>query len=145
MKGIFQFNWHNHGQWLVDSIPYIRTSDACGFVALDKGQPIGAVIFDNFLYSCAQCTLVINSPTAIRLGLLDCAANFLFNTMGKKRVYALVAEDNTLSLRLCKRVGFEKHYAIPEGAGPGKDLIVLCAERDQLSFRTRKHMRAENG
>lgn len=139
MKGIYQFNFAAHGHWFKSKVPYIRSEDACGFIALNRHfQPIGAVVFDNFLYSSAQCTLVIESPAAIRMGLLECAYDWLFNVAKKKQVYAVVAENNHLSLRLCKRVGFKKVMTIDEGYAEGIDLIVLVARSNKLNLKKRK-------
>lgn len=138
-NGIFQFDFTRHGRYLRSKVPYIRTEDACGFIAYNtKSEIVGAVIFDNFLFSSVQVTLIIDSPQAIKIGLLDFAADFAFNVMNKKYAYAMVSEKNTRSLRLCKRVGFVEQLRIPEGCAQDKDMIVLRLDADKLNMRPRK-------
>lgn len=139
MKGIFQLDFTRHARWLRSRVPYIRTEDTCGFVAYNsKSQIVGAVIFDNFLHSCAQITLVIDSPQAIKLGLLDFAADFIFNVVKKKFVYAMVAGKNIKSLRLCDRVGFEFQMLIPDGYAEGVSMYVFRLEKNKLNLSRRK-------
>ena len=136
IEGIYQFNWTNDGEWLKSKISYIRTEDTCGFVAVDKNQRrVGAVIFDNFLHSSAQCSLIIDSPKAIKLGLLECGFDFLFNTCKRKYLFAMVAANNTRSIRLTERVGFRPCLIIPEGYNATTDMIVYRVSRESLSFK----------
>ena len=139
MKGIFQLDFSRHAKWLRSRVSYIRTEDTCGFVAYNsKSQIVGAVIFDNFLHSSAQITLIIDSPQAIKLGLLDFAADFIFNVIKKKYVYAIVAGKNIKSLRLCERVGFEFQMLIPDGYADGVSMYVFRLDKEKLNLSHRK-------
>lgn len=144
-EGIYQLNLSHHIKYITNRVPYNRTEDACGMVAVDKNsRMVGAVIFDNFLHSSAQITLVISSPKAIKLGLLECAVDFLFTTCKKQYAFAFVAQANEKSLRLCKRVGFRYQMAIPKGYSEDCDLLLFRLDKDEVNLRTRKEQRVLN-
>lgn len=144
MGGLIPFQFPRDGVWLKSRVSYIRTEDACGVVAMnEQGKQIGAAIFDNWLHSSVQITLVIESMRAVKWGLIDFAADFVFRIHGKKHCYAWVAAHNEPSLRLCKRVGFKHVFTVPDGYADGIDLLGLDLTADALNLKSRKVRKAD--
>jgi hypothetical protein len=140
---IRQFNVTNDLHWCKRKVPFIQTEDLCGFVAERNGKILGAVLLDNFLYSSCQATLIIDSPAAIKVGLLECATHFIFEVAKKHFIYVLVATTNTRSMRLCKRMGFKEKMRIPNGQRAGVDMVVLELKACDLNLKSRKALRGE--
>lgn len=111
-------------EWVRERVPMKRVEDTCGLVATNYGEIVAAIIFDNFLYSSAQVTIIIENPMVIRAGLLKEGFEFIFNKCSKERIYIMVAENNVKSLKLSEKLGFTDVMRIPEGYAAGVDFIV---------------------
>lgn len=136
------FNGQPDWDWIKSRVKVLRVEDACGVMSEDEsGRIVGAALFDNFLYSSAQLTLVLDTPMLIRAGFLDLAYRFLFDNCGRTFCYAMVAENNTRSRRLSERVGFREKMRIPSGYSAGVDLLVYELGRDDY-FKAARRLRA---
>lgn len=146
MASIYQFNVSRDGLWLKSKMPYNLSEQTCGFVAIDSnGKQIGAVVYDNFMHSTAQVSLVLDSVSAIKCGLLECASEWYWSDANKNSLLALVADVNERSLRLVKRVGFREIHRIKNGHAYGVDTLIFeCKHRD-FNLKSRKMRRLKDG
>lgn len=120
--------------WVTQYVPMKRVEDTCGIVAvdLDTNETVAAAIFDNLLRNGAQTTLIVRDSIVLRHGFLEAAYNYLFGYLNAEWSYVLIAEINTKSLRLCRRLGFREKMRMPDAYGDGVDFIVMSCHRDQL-------------
>lgn len=122
--------------WVTGRVPMKRVEDTCGFMATDtvSGETKGAIILDNFLNSSCQATIILESPMALKYGLLDIALEHVFCDMGLTHVYCLIADTNKPSLRLSAKVGFIEKFRIPNGYSNGVDFIVTELDRENCAI-----------
>lgn len=118
--------------WITKRVPLKRVSDTCGIMAVndDTGEPVGCIIFDNFLNSSCQVTIALDNPLPIKYGFLEEAFKLIFVDLNLTHMYCMIAENNTRSLRLNKRLGFVEKMRIPNGYLAGVDYIVTELDRE---------------
>jgi len=108
--------------------------DTTGIVAHDEfGEIKAIVVFDSFTQDACNTHFAIDSPIAIRRGLFNEVANYVFNTCGKKRFFGLLPADNDKALKLDKHIGMVEVARIPHGYREGVDYIVLGMDRKQCA------------
>lgn len=133
MIALHDFYGPTDWDWVIDRVPMKRVQDTCGIVATENEKIVGAVIFDNFLNSSVQATIIIENPMAVRRGLIDEAFKRVFVDCDKKLIYVLVAENNVKSLKLSDRLGFKEVMRIPDGYSDGIDFIVKELRREDCA------------
>jgi RimJ/RimL family protein N-acetyltransferase len=141
---IRQFNPTTDGDWLKANMSIVLSEDLIGFVARDDKKRLGAVLFNDFSFSSAQVHIVIISPKAIKIGLLEFAADYAYNVLNKEYLIAYIAENNTACLNLVSRLGFSLKTTIRDGWEKGVDILMLEAPTEIIDL-TLKDRRTVHG
>lgn len=118
--------------WITQRVPLKRVSDTCGIMAVndDTGDPVGAIVFDNFLNKSCQVTIALDTPLPLKYGFLEQAFKLIFIDLNLTHMYAMIAANNSRSLRLTKKLGFAEKMRIPNGYLNGVDYVVKELHRD---------------
>ncbi len=127
-----KFNGPYDWGWVQSKVPMKRVEDTHGIMAIDsdKNKTVGAAIFDNVMANSAQLTLIMDTSLLIKHGFLDEIADYAFNNLQLEYLYAIVAENNERSLRICRRWGWVEQMTMPDAYAKGVDMIVFQLHRD---------------
>lgn len=127
-----------------DDWPYIERFtkaipcyDTCGVVAVehDNSRLYGAFIFDHLYETSARVHVVMSSPVkAIRAGLLEAAADYIFTHHGKTVVIGITPALNRRSNRIAQHAGWRKVAAIPDAYGHGNAANIYEYRADECAW-----------
>lgn len=126
--------------WVQSYVPLLRVQDTCGIMAIDedKNKTVGAVIVDNILNNSVQATIILDNSMVLRHGFLEECFDWIYEGLGKDYIYCLVAENNTPSNRLCKRLGGLEQMRLKDAFRDGVDFIVYELHKSRCSYYNRK-------
>ena len=129
-----QFHGPSDWGWVKKKVPMNRVEDTHGIMAIDveKQRTMGACIIDNVMRNSCQITLIMDSPFLIKHGFIGEIFDYIFNNLGLEYCYALIADSNIKSVRLCKHLGGVEKMRMPEGFDKGVDMIVFQIHRDDV-------------
>ena len=122
-------------QWIKERARPILCEDMCGVVAYARDGSIqGIVAADSFSVDGCNVHIAIDTPAALRAGLLHATADYLFNYRGRQRIFGLVPADNAQALKFDQHIGFVEEKRITNGYATGIDYVVLVMEREQCRW-----------
>lgn len=108
--------------WVRERISLKMMEDTQGVVCLnDKSEIVAAAIFDSLSNNGAHCTIVCENAYVLLEGFFDHVYSYVFDHLGKDRVYTYIREKNKKSLAIAETLGltaktyFEKGYTDNEG------------------------------
>jgi len=120
--------------WIKSQIPVMECSDTCGVMAIkaESYEPLGAVVFDNFLRNSARVSICLKTSIVLRYGFLQKCFEFAFKGCGLEYLYSMIAENNEPSLRLNRKLGFKEKMRMPDGYEKGIDYVITELHKDNL-------------
>jgi len=123
-------------QRTTDIIPCFDTK---GLVAIDEeGVLCGAVVFDQFTLNSAQCHIVLPKPIqALRAGLLENAAEYIFGFYGCGVVFGISPSNNDKATRFNKHFGFREVARLKDAFEIGVDSIIWEVTKSNCSWYTK--------
>jgi RimJ/RimL family protein N-acetyltransferase len=110
-------------EWVAErnSADFGRNYAAIGQVLNDK--LVAGVVFDNFNGNNVVGTIAVDSPPTIKFWVA--VFGYAFETLDCLRVTAYVEERNEKSIKLLKKMGFEKESVMEMAAEDGTDVIIF--------------------
>lgn len=90
-------------------------------------------VFQRWYRASAEVHWVIRRPIVLKHGWLEAIGAAGFGDKGRV-LYGIIAESSTASLSLAKRVGFSETGRVPDGDGPGSDLIIVSATKQDYKY-----------
>ncbi len=120
--------------WVSALIPVAYRQDMRGIVAIKDFIPVGAVLLEGWTHNGCFGHMAATTPLVWKYGLHKEVFNYVFNTCGRKFMLGLVPEDNTPSMRLSKRLGFEEVYRIEGGFSDGVDMILFKLDKENCIY-----------
>jgi len=113
--------------WVNSILPIMQVEDTSGLIAFDgdTGERFGACILDNWTHNSVQGHFLISAPRVLKYGFLELCADYIFNFMARKVLYAFVPANNEKALKLDARIGFTEVFRMPDGFTDGVDYVVL--------------------
>jgi len=109
-------------------IDVIPCYDTCGLLCEnpETKEFYGAVLFDQMTVTSAQCHLCLPSPImALRAGLMEAAAVFIFWHLNKNMIYGLTPSKNAKALKFNKHFGFREVCRLEGAYAVDEDAIVF--------------------
>ena len=107
-----------------------RTGSQC--IGLERdGEMVAGVLYDYCNRASIYTHIAIDGPISRRW--LHTIFHYPFVQLGCNVIIALVAEDNTASVRLVARMGFTLNTHIPD-ASPAGDLLIYTMRHDECRF-----------
>lgn len=102
-------------------------------MALKDGVPYAGCVLQNWMPASVEIHHAMPRPIVLRHGWLEVLANA---SLGEERlcVYSLVSAGRHKSLKFHKHIGFRETGRVPNGDGPGVDLVVLSIERHEFKY-----------
>jgi len=102
-------------------------------MALKDGVPYAGCVLQNWMPASVEMHHAMPRPIVLRHGWMEVLANAGF---GEERlcVYSLVSAGRHKSLKFHKHIGFRETGRVPNGDGPGVDLVVLSIERHEFKY-----------
>ncbi len=122
--------------WFVNRTHVIRCEDTQGIVAYDENGIRGMCVADSFSVDSCNVHFAVDSPLAIRSGLFTVFADWVFDYLGKKRMFGLVPENNARAIRLDTKIGFKEVTRVPDAIADGIGYIVMRLDREDCRWRS---------
>jgi len=133
------FSFAKHGKWAKDLIDPIFCEDTKGIVAEKEGEPVGAILLDQWTKTSVQCHVGVENIMCLR-NLQYEVADYVFNTCGRELLIGLTPSNNEKAIRINKTFGFKEHTRIKDAFDIGVDYIVyLMTKADCRFLREDKH------
>lgn len=111
------------------------TTETGGMVLEDKGKIVAASVFDTWTFSTVTMHMMAHSYRAVvESKFAEEVFNYIFTTCDYKHMLGAIAGDNTASLRMAKRYGFEEIHRVEEGFNEGIDLVLIKLKREDCPF-----------
>ena len=125
------FEW----KWVKALTNVVMCEDSEGIVCYDDdGLMVAACVADTFSKDACSVHLAIANPLAIRAGLFNQCADYLFGTRERKRLFGQVPASNKKAIKLNKHLGYTVVATIPNGICEGEDLVVMCLEKENCKY-----------
>lgn len=112
-------------------------ADAHYLVWLRDNVPEWVVAIDGWVGQTCQLTMASTKTRPVPRELARTVFHYVFNVLKRKRVFALVDEDNQAALRIDHWLGFREEARWPELATSGKALLLLSATPESVRFYER--------
>lgn len=121
-------------QWLAERSGCVPTESMRAIEAVDaSGRLLGVVGCDGWTENSVQMHIAIESPIALRK-LVPAAFDYAFRQANRGVAICIVRSDNSKSLNLVKRLGFEVVGQIPDGFSPGVGIVIHQMRREHCRF-----------
>lgn len=117
-------------------MPYAVTETTRGLVAydIDKAETLAIFLMDSWTRTSAQVHQVILKTMVIRHGWFEEVARYMFETAGRKKVFATVPDTHSKALSLNEKIGFEQVARLSDAWDDGIDYLVLEMTRESCNF-----------
>jgi len=117
-------------EWVSRVISPILCADTCGIVATtEKGEIVGAAIYDSFTVSSANIHLAVLQPTILRRGFLHAVAGDIFIRRGRSRIFGLTPENNKRAIKFNRHIGMREVARIPDAYDEGVGYVITRMDR----------------
>lgn len=104
-----------------------------------KGIPVAGCALQNWMPHSVEIHHVLVKPMVLRHGWLELLEEA---ALGEDRLvtYSLISAGNPKSLTFHQHIGFKETGRVPNGDGPGVDLVVLsCQRQDFKDWKESRH------
>ena len=134
--GLFLFEKERHWNWYCSRVPTAWAEDMGGFIVIDTdtGTPVAAILMSEWTASTCILSIIIEKPIALRHGLLEVAADFVFNKENRLKALIRVSSKNMRSLNFCKNAGFTEICKIKDGFDLLDDMVFLEIHREDCKY-----------
>ncbi len=120
-------------------MPLILKEDIKGVASVDPdtGEFWGAVVCEDWTVTSVCCHIVLEHPfRALRDGIINEVAEYVFNQDGRIKIIGTVPGDNDAAVKLNKKIGFKEIFRIEEGYDWGIDYIIMELKREDCPYWT---------
>jgi RimJ/RimL family protein N-acetyltransferase len=128
-----------HWPEIEEIMPMVYQDDTTGVVALDDdtGEFLGAVVCEDWTESMCSCHILLkNAFKALRAGIHNALADYVFVQAGRIKVMGLVPANNLRAQRLNRHFGFTELFRIEDGYRVGEDYIVMEMKKENCPYWT---------
>ena len=110
--------------------------DTTGIIAERDGNPVAAVICDNWTNTAVQVHILVKDPLVFKHGLHREVCKYVFLDAGRKMMIGLVPANNKKALKLDKHSGFYEVTRIEDGYDEGIDYVVMRLDKHNCKYLT---------
>lgn len=126
--------------WVKATTHLALSEQTRGIVAVDgTGEYVGCVVFDNWMKSSVNVHLALDNPMALRRGLFQEAAQFVFETCEKEVMVSPCSADDERANKIVARAGFTEAARIKDGWDFGTDMIIYKMAKADCRWLGRVH------
>ena len=125
---------------IVAEAPLNMCEDTRAVVALNGEEVVGAVVCDTWTTTACQAHIVVMHRAALRAGLINEVADYVFNQCGRIKIYGTVPADNDKALKLDKHIGFKELMRLEEAYDWGIDYVLMELKREDCPYWTPRSM-----
>jgi len=104
---------------------------------LKDGKLVAGVLYEDCTGANIVCHIAGEEGWATR-GFLGLIFDYPLNQLGCRRITAPVASNNTASINLMKKLGFELECTL-EQANPDSDILIFRMFKDQCRFLSERY------
>lgn len=122
-----------HYSWLTTRAGLVASPEFRAIEAVDGERIVGMVGYDSWTPNGVFMSTALDEPIAMR-ALLPHAFRYPFEEAGREVAIAVVRSDNERSLRLVRRLGFRRVYAVRDGWAKGVDLVLHELRREHCRW-----------
>lgn len=123
-------------RWFQSVTHVIRCEDTQGIIAYDERGIQAMCVADSFSVDSCNVHFAVPNPLAIRSGIFTVFADWVFDALGKKRMFGLVPDNNEKALKLDKHIGFHEVARVPDAIADGVGYIVMRLDKEDCRWRS---------
>ena len=124
--------------WFVTRTHVIRCEDTQGIVAYDDDGIRAMCVADSFSVDSCNVHFAVDSVWAIRAGLFTVFADWVYDHLGRKRMFGLVPDNNEAAIKLDKHIGFHEVARVPDAVEDGVGYIVMRLDKEDCRWRSER-------
>lgn len=109
-------------------------ADTRGIIAFKGDKIAAAVAVHDWTPNACFMHWIIEDPMAIRHGLFQKVADWIFNETGRGIIYGKITHTNSKSIRLAKHIGFEQIARLKDGFKEGVDFLVFEMKKENCRW-----------
>jgi RimJ/RimL family protein N-acetyltransferase len=114
--------------WTVSHIPHVSDFGPCEAIAVMNGEYIIAgVVYHDYQPTCAsiQLSMAAESPMWARREIIAQLLDYPFNQLSVNRVWTATPIENTMALRVNRKIGFTQEAVLAHGFGKGRHSVIM--------------------
>jgi hypothetical protein len=96
---------------------------------MEMSDVVLAIGYNNFVCKVVHGHFYCSDPTVVTRSIIKRAFEYAFRDAGVEHILGYINSDNSKSLSIARRLGFEEKLVIPNG-GDGCDLVLVDMSRD---------------
>jgi len=120
--------------------PLNLCEDTRAVVAVDGDEVVGAVVCDSWTTTACQAHIVIMKKSALKAGLINEVADYVFNQCGRIKIYGTVPADNEAALKLDKHIGFKEVARLEDAYDWDIDYVLMELKKEDCPYWTPRSM-----
>lgn len=117
-------------------MPYAMTESTTGIVAYcpDTQETLAVFLAEDWTQTAVSVHQVIMKTMVLRHGWLEEIANFIFTKAGRKKMFAVVPDNNAKAISLNEKIGFTQVARLEDAYAEGVDYIVMELKRENCPY-----------
>lgn len=117
-------------------LPYAMTQTTTGIVAYDpdEAETLAVFLADGWTQTSMMVHWVVLNPVVFRHKFIEEIASFGFTKAGRKKMYALIADNNRRSITVCEKIGFQQVSRLEDAVSEGVDYLVFELKRENCPY-----------
>lgn len=117
-------------------MPYSLNESTRGIVAYDPDTTETLAIFlaEDWTQTSVSVHQVILKTMVIRHGWFEAIADYVYTQAGRKKMFAVVPDNNPRAISLNEKIGFEQVARLTDAYAEGVDYVVMEMPREKCNF-----------
>jgi hypothetical protein len=121
---------------IVKALPLTLKEDIRGVCCInsDTDELIGAVVCEDWTASAVSCHIMVLHPAALRAGLIQEVANYVFTVCDRIKMYGSVPAHLEKAVKLNKHIGFTEIARLEDAYDVGTDYVLMELKRENCPY-----------
>ena len=117
-------------------MPYAMTEHTKGIVAYnaDTAETLAVFMAEDWTKTSVSVHQVILNSMVLRHRWFETIADFIYTQAGRKKMFAVVPDNNARALSLNEKIGFHQVARLEDAVDEGIDYIVMEMSREDCNF-----------
>lgn len=117
-------------------MPYDLTEHTAGIVAYDTetSETLAVFLAEYWTQTAVTVHQVILKSMVLRHGWIETIAQYVFTDAGRKKMFAVVPDNNAKALSLNAKIGFKQVARLEDAVAEGVDFIVMELKREDCPY-----------
>jgi RimJ/RimL family protein N-acetyltransferase len=129
-----------HAPWMHEQLENMQPtpSNANGVAAERDGEIVAVVYADVWTRTSCEAHICVKDPLVFLHGLHVEFFDYIFNTTGRRIIFAHVSEDNESLLEMVRHLGFTEAHCLEDAYAEGISTIIFRLDRADCKYLKEK-------